>query len=132
MARTLHDEPLAEEVPRPRRRGGTRRVELIRRSLLGFLVLAVLSIGALLLFGRAGRTGDEDATASAVASDRDLAEDVVIAGEGFDFTVTAGQQTRFAVRAERTLSVASREDEMNTVRMTGTSTSPEWPSGKAS
>jgi LPS export ABC transporter protein LptC/lipopolysaccharide transport protein LptA len=85
-------------------------IALLRKVLLGSLVLGTLALAGLFLFGRAGQKSEKPKNGSGPATE----EGVMLIGEGFDFTLTDGNRPVFRIRGE-----SIRADRNGTVFLDG-------------
>jgi lipopolysaccharide transport protein LptA len=90
-----------------------RKLQRIRHLLLAALAVAILGIGGLYWFGRAGR----DAAKLPADSTADH-PGVSVAGEGFDYTLTQGDSKVFRIRGDRIRSDRDDNVELEGVALT--------------
>jgi LPS export ABC transporter protein LptC len=92
-------------------------IRRLRRGILAALVLVVVAVAGLYLFGRAGRDAGEPEHATAGAAGA-TGEGVTLAGEGFDYTLTQGEQPIFRIRGARIRSDREENVELEKVGLT--------------
>jgi LPS export ABC transporter protein LptC/lipopolysaccharide transport protein LptA len=90
-----------------------RKLQRIRHLLLAALAVAILGVGGLYWFGRAGR----DAAKLPADSTADH-PGVSVAGEGFDYTLTQGDSKVFRIRGDRIRSDRDDNVELEGVALT--------------
>jgi LPS export ABC transporter protein LptC len=91
-----------------------RRIQRWRRLLLGGIATVLAALVGLYLFGRAGRESGRP-IAAPQGADR---EGITLEGEGFDYTVSQGEQPLFRIRGDRIRSDREQNVELEGVEIT--------------